>query len=42
MNPGNGCFFPLVSWLFLSVAEGGIQSVANIGKNVVTIHKENT
>lgn len=29
MDSGNGCFYPLVSWLFLSVAEGEIQSVAN-------------
>lgn len=30
MKSGNGCFYPLPLWLFLSVAEWSFQSVANI------------
>ena len=29
MDSGNGCFYPLVSWLFLSAAEWSVQPAAN-------------
>ena len=29
MDSGNGCFYPLISWLFLSAAEWSVQPAAN-------------